>query len=222
MAHIYIDFERYREIIIEVGAVLVYNQQLISAFHSLVDLKFDDMKDYHVQAEHSHCIYAYDLQRYGLPPAQIKREFIEWIKQFDFSQITIHGHGDDVTKNSLLTWNPKLNQLTHLTYKQVILPPWIERETAPYHLAAFKMKEVSKRMKCSKDNHQVTFQTNTYNSSNHSKIARIIYKHHCALVDAFELAFFEQQLPLFCCDKDFEPVICKHAKQYMICTTTLY
>lgn len=218
MARIYLDFERYKESIIEVGAILTYNQELISSFHSLVFLEVDNDADYHLIAQHSHCIQSTELKRSGRKPFLVKSQFYDWIRKFDFSEITILGHGDDVTEEALHEWNPRFKQFNHLTYEQVNLPPWIQRETAPYHMAALKMKEVSTQLKCSKVNHQVAFQVNAINSSNHSRISRIIYKHHCALVDAFELAFYEQQLPLFCCDNDFKSVICKHSNRFMMCT----
>lgn len=219
MARLYIDFERYGDKIIEVGAILVFKQELISSFHSLVNTTVEDETDYHSQAQYCHCIRSTELMEKGNTPTNIRRMFCNWIKKFDFSQITIFGHGEDVTESALKKWNPELDQLKHLVYQQVNLPSWIQRELAPYHISAFKMKEISAILKCSKENHQVLFKNNP---SNHSRISRIIYKHHCALVDAFELAFYECELPLFCCDKHFESVICKHANQYMISTTTLY
>lgn len=215
MARVYIDFERYFDKIIEMSAVMVFDQKIISSYHSFIKQPYT-LENYMKIALNSHCILPEELDFYGASEDNVKENFYLWISNFTFEEITIAAHGDDCSQISLIKWLPKLVNLKHLSFAQVELPKWIERQYADYHLATKTMKEISHFQICSKQMHRGQFKylKNTL-SHNHSKIARYMFGFHCSYFDCLQLAFYEKTLPLYCCDYDFKDVFIKDISPFV-------
>ncbi len=203
-ARIYIDFERFGKKVIEFAAIAVYKRKLLSIFHSFVNHHVSNDKRYNRQAQFSHCIHLDDLQKYGdNKEDRVKYRFVQWLKNFDFERIIIIGHGDDTTKKSLCQYIPQLESIHHLEFRQITLPVWILREHADYHLATAKMKTICRALPCNASMHCVEMNLYHQHRSNLSRIAKYMYGFHCSMYDCFELAFFENTLPLYRCDDEF-------------------
>ncbi len=80
------------------------------------------------------------------------------------------------------------------TFQQVYLPTWTLR-IGEYHDRAYMLKYQNKL--CGIKNHSMKFSpTWLYKTKSHTsaRLARFSYGHHCALTDAYELAFYENEL----------------------------
>lgn len=216
MARVYIDFESFNENVIEMSAVLIFDQKMIDVFHNIIQQTVSNRADYILQAKHSHCMDCEVLEFFGTPEDKVKEQFIQWLKQFNFEVITIAGHGLDTTRLSLEKWIPELTTLSNLKFEQVILPPWIERQYGKYHIDTFKMKELCQTLPCGKLQHGLAPKLLAKNRYNHSHVARYIYGFHCSLFDCFELAFFENTLPSYCCDFHFQYLKCTDLSPYIL------
>ena len=209
MACVYVDFERYESKLIEVSAILVYEQQLISSFHQFLNAStITNRGDYNLQAQNSHCIEVVVLHRYETSTEdEVKLKFLKWVSSFNYKQIVIAGNGDDTSRKALQLWLPGLHLLSHLDYKQVHLPPWKQRQYGDYHIDTFTMKQFCKLFSCTAQNHRLPYKLAKNGAHNVSKMARYNYGFHCSLFDCFELAFFEMTLPNYSCDKEFQRIV---------------
>lgn len=208
MARVYIDFERYHDKIIEIGALCTYENKVITSFHRFVVQDHSQLYEYTSQARHCHCIDATTLDFLGYGEQICQDNFLLWLKSLNFETITIVGHGDDVSKENLQKWLPQLQNLTHLSYVQIKLPNWIERKYEPYHQSTYIMKSVSQLEKCSYSNHSLTLKPSYCFYYNATKVAKFVYGFHCALFDCYELAFYEKSIPLYDSDNQFHDVFC--------------
>lgn len=209
MACVYIDFECFNKQLIEMSAILVCNQQLVSSFHQFLnDPKLSNTRGYYLHAQHSHCIEINVLYRYGSSTEdEVKTKFFKWLTSFNYKKIVIAGNGDDVSCSALHAWLPELRYLPHLDYKQVRLPPWRERQYGIYHISTFTMKRFCQLFSCSAQNHSLPYKHSKDVAGNVSKMARYNYGFHCSFFDCFELAFFEMTLPSYVCDKEFQRIV---------------
>lgn len=203
MAIIYIDFERANDKIIEVGAICVHEQKLVSYYHEMINQHV--CNQYFIGARQSHCIHPAVLSHYGSPEVEVKQHFFCWLQNFKFDTISIHGHGNDTSNEALIAWIPEIIHMKNLKFAQVFLPPWSERHNGIYHLATYHMKQNCQELSCCAHRHSLTFSLRKSNNAKYLK--KFMYGFHCALFDCFELAFFECKLPLF--EPDFYFV--KHA-----------
>jgi len=207
MSIVYIDFEcDNNDEIIEVGAVCVKDNHVQSVLHTFVDPFIQDVGNYERTAKYSHCIPHRILKLHGCSKSMVKQKFLEWIHNETIHPVTIKGNGSDVTKFALEKWIPALGFIQGLQYEQVTLHLWADRVYEKYHISAGIMKEVSLNMKCCRGYHSLP-KTKQWRGismeSAHTKIAKDMHGFHCALFDAFELAFYEKTLKYYCCDKHF-------------------
>lgn len=207
MSIVYIDFERSAcDSIIEVGAVCVKDSLVHSVLHTFVDVCITDRNVYEQSAKFSHCIPLATLKLHGCSKEVVKLRFLEWIQNETVHPVTIKGNGQDVSKFALEKWIPALSHIEGIQYEQIQLDFWANRVYEKYHISAGIMKEVSTNMKCCRGYHSLN-KTKQWRGirvdSAHTRIAKDTHGFHCALFDAFELAFYEKTLNYYCCDRDF-------------------
>lgn len=202
---IYLDYvlDNYGSII-EIGAVAVENQSIIAIFHELV---FQDLTNpylFYRASEKSHCISPHTLIQHGKDEEIVKNLFIEWIKTISDS-LTLSLRACCCNVQSIKSWIPSLESLDFITYDQVDLPSWSERSNKNYHLSAYKLKVYSRLLPCNYTKHTMDFNIHwkETDSPTHTQIAKDMYGYRCALINAFELAYYEFQLALYCCDVHF-------------------
>ena len=207
-ATVYLDFEAdHHQDIIEVGAICVWQKSILSKFHYFIYRTYSDFYAYHQTAIHSHCIPPSVLIDEGDDELAVRHQFCDWIESLKFSTILIKGHGLDTTQNAIESWVnlSKFTDMSHLEYEQVNLPDWNQRRFALYHTSAYFMKEnINIAALCNKTAHSLSFKKNNrmhYKPPSHHQLAKQQFGSHCALMDCFELAFYEESLPSYCCDK---------------------
>lgn len=213
MNTVYIDFEYDNNgDIIEIGAICVAGGYILKEFHCFIRRDIYLYK-YNVCAHNSHCIHPSILNINGIYEEWAFNDF----KNFFLSIkgiITIKGHGKDITKSSLENQFSFLKELP-INYVQVNLPVWSVRQYEKSHIAALGMKLCTRLISCNRDNHKMSYQPTWLiqgKTPNHTKIAKLAYGAHCALIDCYEMAFYDEKLELFCCDE--------HFANYFICETT--
>ena len=220
MSIIYIDTEsNNNQQIIEIAAIKVKDKVIKQVNHHFIKQTNTDSFSYRRTAENSHCIPFYILKQKGI-------EWIDYTTDFylmfnDEENVTIKTFGYDLTKENLQGMFPFLMYLNNVDYEQVYLPGWIERQKEPYHISAFNMKLQSKIIGCSDKYHCMEY--NPYwkrigKKPSHSEIAKYAYTYHCALVDAYELAFKDGAIPNYCCDTHFENCFYTKPINYQVCT----
>lgn len=204
MNTVYLDFEYCNnKDIIEIGAICVSSGYILKEFHCFIrrDIK---LYPYNVCAENSHCIHPSVLNMNGINEECAFTDFENFFSSLK-GKIIIKGHGDDVTKKSLENKFPFLKNYVS-KYSQVNLPIWSMRQFEKSHIAAFNMKLTTNLISCHRDNHKIPYKpTWLYKGEtpNHTKIAKFAYGAHCALIDCYEMAFYERKLDLYCCDMHF-------------------
>lgn len=207
MSTVYIDFEQSpKDDIIEIGAICVKNRRVITILHSFVKPDIDDPYLYVKNASYSHCIPIHVLKENGRTEEEIKVKFLQWIQEEVIHPVTIKGNGLDVTKEALEKWIPGLSAVDSIQYQQVTLHPWAQRMYAYYHINTYVMKRLSTSMKCNHLKHSIQKSKHREGrccTSTLTRLSKDMYGFHCALFDAFELAFFEQTIPYYCCDTHF-------------------
>ena len=205
--NVYIDIERdYQDNIIELSAIIVSDFKIQGIFQELIQPGPNcELIHYVRQAKFCHCIPAYILGNHGIEYSLAIQKFHKFIKTIAYDTIHIIGHGLDTTRLELEKQFTFLKYIPDLKYKQCELPNWETRRDKDYHLAAYYMKEFSKILPCNRLRHSMNFIPRQRNSENitHGQMSKKAYGFHCSLIDCFELAFFEQTLPLYCCDSHF-------------------
>lgn len=190
--------------VIEIAALHTHNASIKKIFHCFVKTEIQHVCQYFNCAENSHCIHPATLQNFGLNFSKATDKFESFIADFDGS-ITLKGNGLDMSQSNLIKLFPFFSKYD-ITYAQVSLPPWIQREKLDSHCAAYKMKLCTQLLPCSHEYHYIKFSPTWIHqnkTANHTRLAKLIYGSHCALIDCFELAFFESALPIYCCDVHF-------------------
>jgi len=213
MATLFIDFERYEDKNVEVAALLIYDNKVIDIFHRFILQDLDNGVDYINQAKFCHCIPKTVIECYGIEEYVVTAQFLLWISQFSFDSLTIMGNGEDTTREYLENWCHGLDSLPNLSYEQVVLHPWVKRQYEIYHIVTHTMKTCCSLLPCSYNQHFLPHKRD--HNFNHSKMARLTYGFHCALFDCFELAFFENLIPTYCCDLHFRQVIVEDNSMYL-------
>lgn len=190
--------------IIEIGALNIFNNNIINQFHCFIRTHVDNIFLYNRCAQNSHCIPSVVLHNQGflLSDALIELKlFFSEIK----GSIQIKGHGEDIKKDNMEKLFPFLKDFK-IIYLQVNLPIWELRQYEKYHIAAHNMKYTSLLIPCHYKNHGLRFYPYWMiknKKPTHSMIAKFAYGAHCALVDCYELAFYENKLEIYCCDTHF-------------------
>ena len=164
------------------------------------------MYTYKICARHSHCIPPYIILEEGATAQLLNNDFKNFLESINSTTIIIKGHGLDIDKKELMQSFPFLADMDEIQYMQVGLPPWSERKDGDYHHATHYMKQFSRILPCTKDNHSMNFIYSDFDGykQSHTKMAKQFYGFHCALFDSIELAFYEKTLQLYCCDKHFK------------------
>jgi hypothetical protein len=216
MSSVYIDLEYdHNGNVIEIGAIHIKNNVVQDECHHFINQHVIASIAYYRCAENSHCIPTHTLSDDGISLKKATTDFEFFISGIN-NPFTIKGHGEDVNENNLKLLFPFLNKKdysTKITYEQVTLPPWEQRQFEPSHIVAGNMKRGSRLMSCQPYNHKATFRPHWKRQGrapNHSQLASCSYGYHCALIDAYELAFFEKTLPYYCCDLHFKEHIAEH------------
>ncbi len=101
----------------------------------------------------------------------------------------LHGFGDDVTADNLSLAFPSIPWRTTFTFEPIRLPSWHDRRYAKYHMDATIIKSANLLCTWHTLQHVVV-------GDSPGKQARCVYGHHCALVDAIELAFYTNTLKI--------------------------
>ena len=112
---------------------------------------------------------------------------------------------------------PFLDYLNNVEYEQVELPNWVTRQYEPYHISAYNMKMMSGMIGCRSIYHHIEFYPywkRIGKKPTHAQIAKYNYKYHCALIDAYELAFKDGAIPIYCCDTHFEKSFCTKPNRF--------
>lgn len=210
MTNVYIDFERNNcGDIIEIGAVAVHCiTKKVKEFHQIIRQPLRFSGQYILCAENSHCIPYSTLISAGIEEKKSKILFQYFINSLSLP-ITFLGHGDDTTEEYMTSHFPFL--LTcYCSFLQVDLPQWHEREYEDYFLATYLMKSTSEMFSCSYKNHTIDYLPNKVKHNKplttNSQKAKYKFKFHCALFDAYLLAFFKRDITCYCCDEHFKDV----------------
>ena len=210
MSIVYIDLEYdNNHNLIEIGTIHICNNKVQNEFHRIIRQFITDKFSYYRCAENSHCI---PIEILAVNTISCKQAIAELKSFFDniMEPFTLKGHGHDVNEFNLKLLFPFLKDYattTKISYEQATLPPWKERHFGSYHIAASTMKRGSQLMSCQPKNHKVPYfpyWRRKGKEPNHSQLAKHNYGYHCALIDAYELAFFEETLPCYCCDTHFK------------------
>ena len=205
MTTIYFDLEYdHKGRIIEIGALNIFGNKIISQFHCFIRCDVENIYLYNRCAQNSHCIHSTVLHNYGLSLKDAMDEIKLFFKDIK-GPILLKGHGTDIDKDNLETLFPFLKDL-YVIYHQVALPHWNIRQYEKYHIAALNMKNTSKLTPCHSKYHGMNFfpyWMMKKKQPTQSMIAKLTYGGHCALIDCYELAFFENKLDIFCCDDHF-------------------
>ena len=204
MNNVYLDFEcDNKSDIIEIGALLISNGAILKEFHCFIRRDIS-LYHYNICAYNSHCIHPMVLHINGLPEEIAFEDFKNFILSIK-GNINIRGHGNDVTKTYLESKFPFLRDLP-INYLQVYLPVWKDRQYEKFHICALNMKNATRLISCHRDNHKMKFNPTWKHNEitpNHTGIARLTCGFHCALIDCYEQAFYEQKLDYYCCDTHF-------------------
>ena len=208
MSNVYIDFERNNlGEFIEIGAVAVdITTGKIKEFHQIIKQKLVNKWEYITCAENSHCIPHETLISEGVEETKAKILFQFFLNNLSLP-INFYGHGSDTEEDYILTHFPMMKSL-YATYNQVSLPQWSERDGQSYFYAAYLMKSTSEMFSCSYKNHTIQYLpfkmklNKTLNTD--SQLCKYKFKYHCALFDAYMLAFYTNDIPYYCCDNHFK------------------
>ena len=209
---IYIDLEYdHKNRIIEFAGVVIDPDMrfIFQELHHFVKyLDNSPSTKYLKTAENSHCISKDTLELYGIGLIELQHEFNKLIDNCirHYKAPIIKGHGSDITYEYLCKHFKFLSRYNDIMYAQVGLPNWVERQYLESHIAAFNMKTNTMDISCNPNNHSVRFRPRCKDTSivpTHSQLARTNYGHHCALVDCYEMAFYEKTIPNYCCDTHF-------------------
>lgn len=205
MNTVYLDLEyNHNWEIIEIGAVAIENRYIISLFHRFIRRPQTNLIKYIQSAQHCHCIHPSVLNYEGVSLDYAMEDFEIFLNNLH-GKIVIKGYGNDILQNNLEEVFPFLKKY-NISFQQVNLLPWKERQFLKSHISALNMKNASKLLPCHQKNHSLKFNPfwqykNV--SSNESKIARLTYGFHCSLVDSLEISFFDNALDLYHNDKQF-------------------
>lgn len=208
MTNVYIDFER-NEMgeLIEIGAVAVDEHSgKIREFHELIKQELNNRYKYNICAENSHCIEHETLMKEGIAEHKAIILFENFINHCKLP-VVFNGHGPDINENYMCLNFPFLKR-GYYTYKQINLPGWNVRDNKDYFLATYLMKTTSKMFSCSSKLHSMNYlpfklkkkgklNTNAQNAKNK-------FGFHCALMDSYLIAFYERDIPCYCCDEHFK------------------
>lgn len=207
MSIVYIDFEADDDAnIIEIGAIHIADRLVKQEFHCFTKRYIQPVYHYYRCAENSHCIPHNVLCKSGIYASEQILKFKNFIDSID-GKVILKGFGEDVMKQNLQRLFPFLQSKTNITYEQVILPPWSERQYEKYHISSRNLKDYSELLSCNAHNHAIEYYPNWLKhqkTHSHTRLAKLSYGHHCALVDSYELAFAEDTLDKYCCDMHFE------------------
>ncbi len=189
----YIDLEGQGSNIVEIGAVAIeYNTRCEKVFHTIINPTVLNKKQYVLEAKNSHCIPLSIIYEKGLNYINAKQQLKEFFLSLG-DNILIKGNGSDISRTSMEQLFPDIN-FDKYTFQQVHLPTWTLR-IGEYHDRAYTLKYQNKL--CGLKNHTMKFSpTWLYKTKSHTsaRLARFSYGHHCALIDAYELAFYENEL----------------------------
>ena len=206
MSSVYIDIEcDNNRKVIEIAAIKIKDKVIKQILHNFIKQPNTDSFCYKRTAENSHCIPHYILKRKGIEWVDFTTDFYLMFQNED--EVTIKTFGDDLSRENLQGMFPFLLYLINVCYEQVQLPPWVERQCQPYHISAYNMKMLSQIADCKSTYHNMEFFPHWKRigkKPTHTQIAKYAYKYHCALIDAYELAFKDKAIPLYCCDTHFE------------------
>lgn len=214
MNQVYLDFEYDNNgDVIEIGAIYVFGYYIHNYFHCFIKREITNLHRFNVCSQNSHCIHHLTLHLDGITFDLAMSEFENFFENID-GPISIKGHGDDILQDNLENKYSFLKRID-VTYDQVNLLPWKDRQFEKSHIAAFNMKNVTNLIPCHRKNHGLKYNPSwlyQFKTPNHTKIAKLSYGAHCALIDCFEMAFYENSLIHYCCDD--------HFKDYFITETT--
>lgn len=208
---IYVDIESdNNRKIIEFAALCVNNGFVVDELHFFVTQPLANKFAYIKTAENSHCIDYRTLLDKGIEWFRVSTEFYKLVDSWN-QNVIIKGYGSDVDEKSLKAIFPFLSNMTAVTYEQVDLPKWADRQYEHYHIAAFNLKTNSKIISCNHLNHKMKYYPNWISqgkSPTHTQIAKRSFGFHCALIDTYELAFKDKRLNTYCCDCHFSSYFC--------------
>ena len=209
MNSLYLDLEYDNDRnIIEIGAVNIQGGYITSYFHCFIRRSVSNLIPYLQCAQNSHCIHPGVLNSEGLPYDAAMTDFENFIINIK-GTIVLKGHGSDMTKTNLEMLFPFLNK-HKISFMQVNLPNWKERQFLKSHICALNMKNASKLLPCHKDFHSIKYSPSWLYEKlipNETKIAKLSYSFHCGFIDAMEMAMFDNAVELYTCDRQFRDII---------------
>lgn len=205
MNSVYMDLEYDSNCnIIEMAALWVQSGCIKNYFHCFVRNQIKNVFLYYKCAENSHCIHPSTLNHYGIPCELAMHELENFFANIQGS-IIIKGHGNDMMQNNLEKLFPFLKRF-EISFAQVNLPQWSVRQKLDSHISTYNMKIATNLIPCHRDNHSIKYNPSWMRQNkpaNHTRIAKLAYGAHCALIDCFELSFYENALKNYCCDTHF-------------------
>ena len=195
--------------VIEIGAIHVFNSMIQDEFHCFIKTtactQDFNLCRYNMQAQNSHCIHANVLKYTGLSIDEATDNFRKFLSKIPGSVIQLSCIEDS---NKLENYFSFLKDLKNIIYYETIkLPAWNSRQFDKPHISALKMKQFSSIHSCNASNHALSYRPAWKLSAkkpSHSQQARYMYGFNCALISAYEIAFYKGMLELFCCDKHFK------------------
>lgn len=190
---VFMDVEGTAEYPCEVGMVAVdAESRQHYTFHRVI--RQGAFSPRHYDAGYCHCMPKNCLLEFGHTLSDVQTSMIQFFEESVYP-IYLFGHGTDMTRDELLKMFPDVNwQQRNMIFRQVALPCWIERHDLPCHRAAIGLKEnrlgqYQATFTCRlKSVHCAPFKSGK--RSTLSTTLKRVYGFHCALVDAFELAFY--------------------------------
>ncbi len=188
----YVSIAGFGNHFVEIGAVaidIITNHETV--LHTLVKPTILDKVQYLIEAKNSHCIPISRASK-GLNFANTQKLFKKFLLSLG-NNVIIKVHGINADRSSLEILFPKID-FEKYTFQQIPLPKWVHR-TGEYHHRAYALK--CKSDICHSKNHAMLYSPNwVLNKEPHTgeRIMKLLHGYNCALIDAYELAYFDNKL----------------------------
>ena len=170
---LYIDFEGQFPQLIEVAILMVEEDSPTRVFHRIIRPPIMPLDD--CSARFCHCIPTWYVGKKGVPEEYVLYELSWYLGKFP-RPLTICGYGDDVKESFLKSWLRDVD-FTGISFAQVNLAPWKERDLLPSHQQATLLRHSVGYEYCSA--HRLLLNAKTLERQKHGP--------HCAFIDVLEL-----------------------------------
>ena len=144
---------------------------------------------YNFNASFCHCIGDTSIRMYGKPFHRIQNEFTNYFNSLP-RPILLRSNGEDVSTPNLVKAFPLIDS-NNISWSDIQLPPWRERDIETYHQVVRLLKREDFRrppiIHCRSFNHGLKLRKPKRGGP--SSQIKFEYGYHCAAMDSLELAF---------------------------------